>query len=186
MNTKKIEKLIEELLIELGEDPKREGLVKTPQRVAKAMEFITNGYKQNLKTIVNSAVFSHEVNNMVVVKGIEVYSTCEHHLLPFFGQCHIGYIPNGKILGISKLARIVDMFAQRLQLQEKLTEQIAHALMEAVSPMGVGVVMEARHMCMMMRGVEKQNSSVITSSVLGSFRNNQATREEFLFNIGRK
>lgn len=186
MNKQKIAKLIREVLIELGEDPEREGLVKTPDRVASVMEFITSGYKQSVKQVVNDALFTQEVNSMIVVKDIELYSTCEHHMLPFFGKCHIGYIAKGKVLGVSKLARIVDMFASRLQLQERLTEQVAHAIMQAAEPSGVGVMIEAQHLCMMMRGVEKQNSIMVTSALLGNFRSNPSTREEFLSIIGKR
>lgn len=180
MNKKKVEKLITELLGELGEDTTREGLLKTPNRVADVFAFITSGHKLSLKQIINEAIFTQEHDSMIVLKNIEVYSTCEHHLLPFFGKCHIGYIPNKKVIGISKIARIVDMYARRFQLQERLTGQIARAFMEAVEPAGVGVVIEAQHLCMMMRGVEKQNSVMVTSEVLGNFRSNNATREEFL------
>ncbi len=187
MNKQKVEKLIEELLVEFGEDPKREGLVKTPDRVAKVFEFITSGYIEKLKTVVNDAIFTtSEVNSMIVVKDIELYSTCEHHMLPFFGKCHIGYIAQGKVLGVSKLARIVDMFSRRLQLQERLTEQVAQAVMEAVDPAGVGVVIEAQHLCMMMRGVEKQNSVMMTSALRGTFKTSLATREEFLSMIRKR
>lgn len=187
MNKQKVTKLIEELLTELGEDPKREGLVKTPDRVAKVYEFITSGYNQKLRTVVNDAVFTtQEVNSMIVVKDIELYSTCEHHMLPFFGKCHIGYIAKGKVLGVSKLARIVDMFARRLQLQERLTEQVAEGVMEAINPVGVGVVIEAQHLCMMMRGVEKQNSVMMTSALRGTFKSSLATREEFLSMVGKR
>jgi GTP cyclohydrolase I len=182
---RKLENLFTELISELGEDPNREGLRNTSKRVVEVFDYITVGYKQNLKTIVNDAIFLQENNSMVVIKDIELYSTCEHHLLPFFGKCHIGYIAKGKVLGVSKLARIVDMFARRLQMQERLTEEIAHAVKEVLSPVGVGVVIEAQHFCMMMRGVEKQNSVMITSSLLGSFRSNLATREEFLSMIGK-
>src|SRR5258708_1729765 len=168
MNKKNVEKLIEKLLIEMGEDPKREGLLKTPKRVAEVMEFITSGYNLSVKHTVNDAIFTQEVHSMIVVKDIELYSTCEHHMLPFFGKCHIGYIAQGKVIGVSKLARIVDMYARRLQLQERLTEQVAHAVMESVNPLGVGVVVEAQHLCMMMRGVEKQNSIMVTSALLGT------------------
>lgn len=186
MNKKKeIEGLIEKLLSALGENPKREGLQKTPKRVAEVFSWITSGYTQTVDDIVKNAIFTQEGNNMVVVKEIELYSTCEHHLLPFFGKCHIGYIAKGKVLGVSKLARIVDLYARRLQLQERLTEQVATAVMEGVKPSGVGVVIEAQHLCMMLRGVEKQNSVMITSSMLGSFRANPATREEFLSLIGK-
>lgn len=187
MNKQKIAKLVEEIIIELGEDPKREGLVKTPDRVASVFEFITSGYHKQLKTVVNDAIFTtQEVNSMIVVKDIELYSTCEHHMLPFFGKCHIGYIAKGKVLGVSKLARIVDMYSRRLQLQERLTEQIAQGIMDAIQPIGVGVVIEAQHLCMMMRGVEKQNSIMMTSALRGTFKNNLATREEFLSMINKR
>lgn len=180
MNLKRIEELTRELLVELGEDPDRKGLTGTPERVAKVWEFFTRGYDQDLKTLVNNAVFDTPRDNMIIVRDIEVYSLCEHHLLPFYGKCHIAYIAKGKVLGVSKLARIVELFGRRLQIQEVLTAQIADAVWEAVEPEGVGVVMECRHMCMMMRGVEKQNSVMTTSSVLGSFHDDQATRMEFL------
>jgi GTP cyclohydrolase I len=184
-NTQKIEALVRQLLIELGEDPSREGLLKTPQRVAKAMSFLTNGYRTNLKTVINEALFTQTTSSMVIVKDIEVYSMCEHHMLPFFGRCHIGYIPDGKVFGVSKLARLVDMFGRRLQLQERLTEEISKVVMEEIGAKGVGVLIEARHLCMMMRGVEKQNSTMVTSSVLGVFREHLATREEFLTLVKR-
>ncbi len=186
VDLKKLEALTRELLLAIGEDPDREGLLKTPTRVAKAMEFLTSGYRTDLKTIINDAVFTQTTNSMVIVKNIEVYSMCEHHMLPFYGRCHIGYLPTGKVFGVSKLARLVDMFARRLQLQERLTEQVSEAIMETIGATGVGVMIEARHLCMMMRGVEKQNSVMITSSVLGSFRDSQATREEFLSLIGSR
>ncbi len=182
----KIESLTRELLIAIGEDPTREGLVKTPLRVAKAMEFLTSGYRTDLKTLVNEAVFTQTANSMVIVKNIEIYSMCEHHMLPFYGRCHIGYLPTGKVFGVSKLARIVDMYARRLQLQERLTEQVSKAVMETINAAGVGVMIEARHLCMMMRGVEKQNSVMVTSSVLGTFRESSTTREEFLSLIGTR
>ena len=182
---KKIEPLVRQLLIELGEDPDREGLKDTPKRVAKAMSFLTHGYRADLDTVINKALFTQDTSSMVIVKDIEVYSMCEHHMLPFFGRCHIGYIPDGKVFGVSKLARIVDMFSRRLQLQERLTEQLSQAIMELIGAKGVGVMIEARHLCMMMRGVEKQNSTMVTSSVLGVFRDNVATREEFLSLVGR-
>ena len=185
MDEQKVAGLIRELLVELGEDPEREGLLRTPERVAKAYKFLTAGYGQKVADIVNKAVFSAHSNDMVICRDIEVYSLCEHHLLPFYGKCHIGYIPAKKLLGVSKLARIVNCFARRLQIQERLTAQIAGAVQEATGALGVGVVMECRHMCMMMRGVEKQNSSMTTSSVLGSFRENLSTRTEFLDLIAR-
>ncbi|HXU52275.1 MAG TPA: GTP cyclohydrolase I FolE [Casimicrobiaceae bacterium] len=182
----KIERLTRELLVAIGEDPDREGLQKTPHRVAKALEFLTSGYRADLRKVINDAVFTQSTNSMVIVKNIEVYSMCEHHMLPFYGRCHIGYVPTGKVFGVSKLARLVDMFARRLQLQERLTEQVSQAIMETIGATGVGVMIEARHLCMMMRGVEKQNSVMVTSSVLGSFRESQATREEFLSLIGAR
>lgn len=187
MNKQKVIKLLEELIVELGEDPKREGLIETPKRVSQVFDFITSGYQQRLKTVVNDAVFTaKEVNSMIVIKDIELYSTCEHHMLPFFGKCHIGYIAKGEVLGVSKLARIVDMYAKRLQLQERLTEQIAQGVMDAIHPVGIGVVIDAHHLCMMMRGVEKQNSVMITSSLRGTFKDNLATRQEFLSTIRGK
>ncbi|HEX3633574.1 MAG TPA: GTP cyclohydrolase I FolE [Casimicrobiaceae bacterium] len=185
-NSKKIEALISELLVEIGEDPHREGLLKTPQRVAQAIEFLTSGSRADPQKLINGAVFTQATNSMVIVKNIEVYSLCEHHMLPFFGRCHIGYIPSGRVFGVSKLARLVDMYARRLQLQERLTEQISQEVMDSVGATGVGVMIEARHLCMMMRGVEKQNSVMITSSVLGTFRESTATREEFLALIGNR
>ena len=169
-----------DLLLKIGEDPAREGLIDTPDRAAKAMEVLTQGYRQNLEEVINDAIFTVEDNHMVIVKDIELYSLCEHHMLPFFGKCHIGYIPEGKVLGVSKLARIVDLFARRLQIQERLTHQVATTIMDTLAPEGVGVVIEAKHLCMMMRGVEKQNSCMVTSAMLGSFRNDRATRNEFL------
>ncbi len=177
---RKIEGLVRQLLIELGEDANREGLLKTPERVAKALAFLTHGYRTRLEDVINQALFTQTTSSMVIVKDIELYSLCEHHMLPFFGRCHIGYIPNGKVFGVSKLARLVDMYARRLQLQERLTEEISQVVMEEVGAKGVGVMIEARHLCMMMRGVEKQNSVMVTSSVLGVFREHLATREEFL------
>jgi GTP cyclohydrolase I len=182
----RIETLVREIIAALCEDPEREGLVKTPERVAKALAFLTSGYKSDLTTLVNGAIFTQTTNSMVIVKNIEVYSLCEHHMLPFFGRCHIGYIPTGRVFGVSKLARLVDMYARRLQLQERLTEQISQAVFETIDAKGVGVMIEARHLCMMMRGVEKQNSEMVTSSVLGTFRDSQATREEFLALIGAR
>ena len=182
----RIETLVREIIAALGEDPSREGLVKTPERVAKALAFLTSGYGTDLTTLVNGAIFTQTTNSMVIVKNIEVYSLCEHHMLPFFGRCHIGYIPTGRVFGVSKLARLVDMYARRLQLQERLTEQISQAVFETIDAKGVGVMIEARHLCMMMRGVEKQNSVMLTSSVLGVFRDQLATREEFLALAGRR
>jgi len=177
--------LYKEILAQVGEDPSREGLLDTPDRAAKAMAFLTRGYHQKLEDVINDAVFTVEDNHMIIVKDIELYSLCEHHMLPFFGKCHIGYIPEGKVLGVSKLARIVDLFARRLQIQERLTNQVATTLMQTVAPEGVGVVIEAQHLCMMMRGVEKQNSCMVTSAMLGSFRKEQSTRNEFLKLIGK-
>jgi|SRR5690554_782916 len=164
----------------LGEDPQREGLIDTPTRAAKAMEFLTQGYRQDLDTLVNGAVFTSDTDELVIVKDIELYSMCEHHLLPFIGKCHIGYLPKGKVLGLSKFARITDMFARRLQIQELLTKQIAEAVQEVTGAAGVAVVVEARHLCMMMRGVEKQNSMMRTSVMLGQLRESATTRHEFL------
>ena len=172
------------LIRAIGEDPGREGLVRTPHRAAEAFRFLTRGYGQNLEDIVNNAMFETETRDMVILKDIEIYSMCEHHLLPFFGKCHIGYIPNEKIIGVSKLARIADMYARRLQLQERLSRQIADAIWKTLKPAGVGVVIEAQHLCTMMRGVEKQNSVMETSTMLGCFEKYQRTRLEFLRLIG--
>jgi GTP cyclohydrolase I len=175
-----MEQYFRKMLEYIGEDPKREGLVKTPVRAAEAFEFMTQGYKKNIDDIVNGAIFTSDNDEMVIVKDIEMYSMCEHHLLPFFGKAHVGYIPKGKIIGLSKIARIVDMYARRLQVQENLTRQIAQTLMQVTGALGVGVVIEAQHLCMMMRGVEKQNSVMKTSCLLGVFRKEAATRKEFL------
>ncbi len=175
-----IEPLVVDLLKELGEDPYREGLVKTPERVSKALKYLTSGYEKSVDEVLNEAVFTEQYDEMVVVKDIEVYSLCEHHLLPFYGKAHVAYVPAGKIIGLSKVARLVDIFARRLQVQERLTTQIAEAIRDALKPVGVGVVVEAYHFCMMMRGVEKQNSKAVTSCMLGSFRSRRETREEFL------
>ena len=164
----------------VGEDPNREGLLRTPHRAAKAMEFLTQGYKQDLKELVNDAVFTTSNNEMVIVRDIELYSMCEHHLLPFLGRAHVAYLPNGKVIGLSKIPRIVDMFARRLQIQEKLTQQIGNCVQEVTDAKGVAVVVEAKHLCAMMRGVEKQNSSMTTSMMLGRFRDDPRTRQEFL------
>ena len=174
-----LQKNIREILIELGEDPEREGLVKTPERVDRSLRFLTRGYRQNLDEVVNGALFEAESDDMVIVRDIEFFSMCEHHMLPFFGKCHVGYIPKKKIIGVSKVARIVDMFARRLQVQERLTKEVAQALISILDAEGVGVVVEAQHLCMQMRGVEKQNSVMTTSSMLGSFRRELATRNEF-------
>jgi GTP cyclohydrolase I len=184
-SSEKIQRLVKELLVELGEDPEREGLANTPKRVAAALTYLTSGYKADIQQMINQATFKQETTSMVVVKDIEVYSLCEHHMLPFYGRCHIGYIPRGRVFGISKLARLVDMYSRRLQIQERLTEQIAYAVKDSINADGVGVMIEARHLCMMMRGVEKQNSLFVTSSVLGVFRTNPATREEFMSIINR-
>ena len=185
VNKTQLAELVRELLIELGEDPEREGLKVTPQRMAEALAFLTSGYRQTPKQVLNGAVFQAHLNHMIIVRDIEVYSLCEHHLLPFYGRCHVGYIAKDKVLGVSKIARIVDCFARRLQIQERLTEQVAMSVLEEAQAEGVGVVMECRHLCMMMRGVEKQNSVMTTSVVLGSFRTEPATRQEFMTLIHR-
>jgi GTP cyclohydrolase I len=175
-----MERAYEDLLDAVGEDRQRQGLRKTPSRAARALEFLTNGYRQSLEDVVNDAIFDSEASEIVLVKDIELYSMCEHHLLPFIGKAHVAYIPNGKVIGLSKVARIVDVFARRLQIQEHLTLQIADALMKILHPNGVAVVIEAKHLCMMMRGVEKQNSVMTTSCLLGSFKEDARTRSEFL------
>ena len=180
VDKRKIEGLIRELLLAIGEDPDREGLANTPKRVAEAYDFLSSGYRTDVDRLINGAIFTQATNSMVIVKNIEVYSLCEHHMLPFFGRCHIGYIPTGRVFGVSKLARLVDMYARRLQLQERLTEQISRAVMESVDARGVGVMIEAKHLCMMMRGVEKQNSKTITSAMKGVFLEDMRTRDEFL------
>jgi GTP cyclohydrolase I len=176
----KIAAHMREVLVELGEDPDREGLLKTPERVGKALKDITMGYHQDPIKILNEAMFTVETDEMVIVKDIELYSLCEHHMLPFFGKAHVAYLPAGRVVGLSKLPRLVDMFSRRLQVQERLTNQIAQTIQEVVKPRGVGVVIEARHFCMMMRGVGKQNSVAVSSCMLGEFRSNRATRDEFL------
>jgi GTP cyclohydrolase IA len=181
-----IERLVRSLLEDLGEDPAREGLTGTPARVAESLRFLLGGYGQRLEELVNGAIFEEPYNEMVVVRDIEVYSLCEHHLLPFFGKAHVAYIPRGRVLGLSKIPRIVDMFARRLQVQERLTTQIGDALQSVLEPRGTGVVIEAVHLCMAMRGVEKQNSSAVTSSVTGCFRENEKSRNEFLTLIGHR
>jgi GTP cyclohydrolase I len=175
-----MEKLFKQLITEIGEDMERPGLIKTPERAAKAWEFLTAGYHQDLETIVNDAIFHSTCKDMVIVKNIEFYSLCEHHLLPFIGKCHVGYIPRDKVLGVSKIARITELYARRLQIQETLTHEIAVAIEKVTNAIGVGVVMEAKHLCMMMRGVEKQNSEMTTSAMLGTFRDKPQTRSEFL------
>ena len=179
-NEKKIAALVKQLLVELGEDPSRDGLVKTPARVAKSLLFLTRGYRQTPRGVLNNAVFDAGANHMIVLRNIEVYSMCEHHMLPFYGTCAVGYIARSKVLGVSKIARIVDCFARRLQIQERLTEQVADAILDASKAEGVGVVFRCRHLCMMMRGVEKQNSEMVTSAMLGSFREDEKVRQEFL------
>ena len=180
-----LEQLTRNLLKEIGENPDREGLVKTPSRVAKSWEFFSKGYNQNLEDIINNAIFKEDVKDMVIVRDVEFFSLCEHHLLPFFGKAHVGYIPNGKVIGLSKIPRIIDMFSRRLQVQERLTHQVAEVLQDVWNPIGVAGVMEGRHMCMQMRGVEKQNSFASTSAMLGQFRQSSETRSEFLSIINR-
>ena len=172
--------LIHRQLTLLGENPGRDGLLRTPERVAKSLSWLTRGYRENVHDVVNGAIFEEQHESMVLVRDVEVYSLCEHHMLPFFGKAHVAYIPNGRILGLSKVARVVDVFARRLQVQERLSDEIADALMEVLQPRGVGVVIEAQHLCMMMRGVEKQNSTTVTSALRGAFRDSLMTREEFL------
>jgi GTP cyclohydrolase I len=178
--SERLTELYREILIEIGEDPDREGLLKTPERAAQALRDFTRGYQQDAAQVLNGAIFNEEFDDMVIVRNIEMYSLCEHHLVPFFGSVHVGYIPHGKILGLSKIARLVEMFSRRLQVQERLTHEVAHALNDAIQPLGVAVVIEARHLCMMSRGVEKQQSSMVTSCVLGAFREDRATRQEFM------
>lgn len=171
---------IRNILLQMGENPEREGLLRTPERVEKSLRYLTRGYEQDLESVIHGAVFEESCDDMVIVRDIEFYSMCEHHLLPFFGKCHIGYIPRGRILGVSKLARVTDMFSRRLQVQERLCRQIAEAIQSVLNPQGIGVVMEAQHLCMLMRGVQKQNSVMTTSAMLGSFRSEESTRAEFL------
>ena len=181
-----IKKLTRSLLEEIGENPKREGLIKTPSRVAKAWDFFSQGYDANVQDIINGAIFEEDCSEMVVVRDIEFFSMCDHHMIPFFGRCHVGYLPNKRIIGLSKIPRIVDVFSQRLQIQERLTSQIAETLMDILNPIGVGVIMEGRHLCMQMRGVQKQNSFASTSSMVGQFRDSAETRNEFLSIINLK
>ena len=185
-NHDKLREIIQSLLEEIGEDPTREGLLKTPSRVARSWRFFSEGYRQNLDDIINNAIFHEEAKDMVIIRDVEFFSLCEHHLLPFFGKTHVGYIPNGKVIGLSKVPRIIDMFSRRLQIQERLTRQIAETIQTVLDPIGVAVVMEGRHMCMQMRGVEKQISLATTSSMLGKFRESDRTRSEFLAIIGRE
>ncbi len=180
------EALIRDLLVELGENPSRDGLLKTPSRVARMYEFLTKGYTQQIEQVMNGAIFEEKYSEMVIIKDIDFYSLCEHHLVPFFGKCHIAYIPQGRIIGLSKLPRIVEVFARRLQVQERLTQQIADTLYQNLRPQGVAVVIEARHLCMIMRGVEKINSTATTSAMLGTFRDDVKTRSEFLTLIKRE
>jgi GTP cyclohydrolase I len=181
-----VEDLIRRLLAELGEDPSREGLVRTPQRVERALKFLTSGYNANVDAILNGALFTVDYNEMVIVKDIDFYSLCEHHILPFFGKCHVAYIPRRHVIGLSKIPRLVDVFARRLQIQERMTNQIAQTILEKINPLGVAVVCEGTHLCMSMRGVEKQNSFAVTSAMLGAFRDNSRTRMEFLELIKHK
>ena len=184
MENDKIKNLTKQLLEEIGEDPSREGLLKTPSRVSKAWSFFSRGYNQDLDEIINNAVFNEDATDMVVVRDVEFFSLCEHHLIPFFGRAHVAYLPNGRVIGLSKIPRIIDMFSRRLQVQERLTRQIAETVKEILDPIGVAVIMEGQHMCMQMRGVEKQNSLTTTSSMLGKFRESDRTRSEFLSIIG--
>jgi len=180
-----LQQVYSEILSRVGEDPARDGLLRTPERMEKSMAFLTQGYKQSIEKVLHSALFDVDYDEMVIVKDIEFYSLCEHHLLPFFGKAHIAYVPNGKVIGLSKIPRIVDVFARRLQVQERLTQQVAEAIDEAIHPQGVGVVLEAQHLCMMMRGVEKQSSSTVTSAMLGVFKTQLQTRNEFLSLVER-
>lgn len=186
MNELKLAKAAKQILIECGENPSRQGLQRTPARVAASFKYLTCGYQMDLKKVLNGALFNEDCDEMVVVKDVDLYSLCEHHLLPFYGKCHVAYIPNGKIVGLSKIPRIVDVFARRLQVQERLTHQIANSLMDILQPVGVAVVIEALHLCMAMRGVEKQNSTCVTSAMLGAFRSDRGTRAEFMNLIGRR
>src|ERR1035437_4989923 len=176
----RLAKAVRELIAGLGEDPEREGILKTPARVAKSLRFLTSGYQKDIDQVLNGALYSVAYDEMVIVKDVEMFSLCEHHLLPFFGRCHVAYIPKGKVIGLSKIPRLIDVYARRLQVQERLTVQIAEAIMEKIKPQGVGVIIEARHLCMIMRGVEKQNSIAVTSHMLGAFRDREGTRSEFL------
>ena len=181
-----VPELLREFLVRLGEDPERDGLQRTPERMERAFQYLTKGYKEDAEQILRGALFEVDYDEMVIVKDVEVFSLCEHHLLPFYGKVHVAYLPKGKVIGLSKIPRLIDVFARRLQVQERLTTQIAESIQRAIQPQGVGVVIEARHLCMMMRGVEKQHSSAVTSSMLGAFRDEQQTREEFLSLIRAK
>ena len=181
-----LQQIYAELLARVGEDPKRDGLLNTPERMEKSMAFLTQGYKQSVDTVLHGALFDVHYDEMVIVKDIEFYSQCEHHLLPFFGKAHVAYVPNGKVIGLSKIPRIIDIFSRRLQVQERLTQQVAAAIDEAIHPQGVGVILEAQHLCMMMRGVEKQDSSTVTSAMVGVFKTQLQTRNEFLSLIERR
>jgi GTP cyclohydrolase I len=181
----KLEGLVEEVLREIGEDPRREGLVRTPGRVARALEFLTQGYQLDPQKILNDAVFEESYNEMLIVKDIDFYSLCEHHMLPFFGRAHVAYVPNGRIVGLSKIARLVEMYSRRLQVQERMTNEIAHVIEKVLQPRGVAVIVEAQHLCMMMRGVQKQNSYAISSAMLGEFESDPKTRGEFVQLIHR-
>jgi GTP cyclohydrolase I len=186
MSVDDLEKHVRALLHAIDPDPEREGLARTPERVARALAFLTKGHEEDPRRVINGALFKEEYSEMIVVKDIDFYSLCEHHILPFFGKAHVAYLPNGRIVGISKLARLVEVYARRLQVQERMTSQIAGTIAEQLDPLGVGVVLEAEHLCMRMRGVEKQNSVVVTSAMLGVFREHQTTREEFMTLIGRR
>jgi GTP cyclohydrolase I len=181
-----LQQIYAELLTRIGEDPTRDGLLNTPKRMEKSMAFLTQGYTQSVDTVLHDALFDVHYDEMVIVKDIEFYSQCEHHLLPFFGKAHVAYVPNGKVIGLSKIPRIIDVFARRLQVQERLTQQVAQAIQEAIQPQGVGVIIEAQHLCMMMRGVEKQHSGTVTSAMLGVFKSQQQTRNEFLSLVERR
>jgi GTP cyclohydrolase I len=186
MKKNSIQTITEQLLLAVGEDPGRQGLKKTPARVEASLRYLTEGYHKDLKQVLNGAVFDEEYDEMVVMKDIDLFSLCEHHLLPFYGKCHVAYIPNGRILGLSKIPRIVELFARRLQVQERLTNQIANCLKEALDPLGVAVIIEALHLCMAMRGVEKQNATCVTSTMLGVFRSDRGTRMEFMELVARR
>jgi GTP cyclohydrolase I len=186
LDEESISSMMKKILSRIGEDPTREGLVRTPDRAEKALRFLTSGYQTDVQSIVNGALFNQKVDEMVVVKDIEFYSMCEHHLLPFFGTMHVAYLPKDKVIGLSKIPRIVDMFARRLQLQERLTQEVATTIQDVLEPRGVGVICEARHFCMMMRGVEKQHSGTVTSAMLGAFREGKETRDEFLSLVSHK